>query len=189
MSIASPSLPVLQSTFSSSRLCWFTTVTCTRDISSHTAVALPRATAPQPTALSGFGCPTTLSAKPACTRSCPPMRTCSSTRGCEDWASLCDRKSSWNFRAKILQTRTPPLCPDCQTRSTVTNRWTGTWLQWDQSYRREHFESRFNVLKSHRLLIINPKDNVLASFLVKNLWLSPSSVRSSTISVVILQLP
>lgn len=85
------SLPALQSTFSSSRLCWFTTATCTQDISSRTAAAPPRL--PQPSARSGCGCRTTRCEKPACTRCCLPTRTCSSTRESEDWTSLCARRS------------------------------------------------------------------------------------------------
>lgn len=85
-------LAALRSTCSSSRLCWFTTATCTQDISWHTGVALPRPTLPS--ALSGFGCRTTRCEKPACRRSCLPTLTCFSTRGCKDWTSLCTQKNN-----------------------------------------------------------------------------------------------
>lgn len=77
-------LPVLQSTYSSSRLCWFTTVTCTQDISSHTVAALRHLAPLRPSAPSGSGCRTTLCGKPACMRCCLLTLTCSSTRESED---------------------------------------------------------------------------------------------------------
>ena len=123
-------LPALQSTFSSSRLCWFTTVTCTQDISSRTAAALPRL--PQPSARSGCGCRTTRCEKPACTRCCLPTRTCSSTRESEDRTSLCARRSDQKLPASQpdwLQ----PLQSDCHSCTSVTNSWILTlWrrLQW-----------------------------------------------------------
>lgn len=85
-------LAALRSICSSSRLCWFTTATCTQDILSHTDVALPRLTLHS--ALSGFGCRTTRCKKPSCRRSCHPMLTCFSTRGCKDWTSLCTQKNN-----------------------------------------------------------------------------------------------
>lgn len=108
------SLPVQQSIFSSSRLCWFTTVTCTQDISSHTAVALPRLVALQPAALSGFGCRTTLWGKQACTRSCLPTLTCSSTSECGDWTSLCVQRSSRTLTASRAHWPPPSPPSDCQ---------------------------------------------------------------------------
>lgn len=75
-------LAALHSICSSSQPCWFTTVTCTQDILSRTAVAPPRLTSPS--VLSGFGCRTTRCEKPACTRSCLPTLTCFSTSGCKD---------------------------------------------------------------------------------------------------------
>lgn len=124
------SLPVQQSIFSSSQLCWFTTVTCTQDISSHTAVALPRLAALHPSALSGFGCPTTLFEKPACTRSCLPTLTCSSTSEWEDWTWLCAQSSSQTLTAS--QAQRPPLSPVRLSELYVplTTRWLtgGLWL-------------------------------------------------------------
>ena len=89
--------PALQSFFFSSRLCWFTMVTCTLDISWHTAVALPQRTAPRPSVLSGSGYLTTLYEKPACKRFCRLMLTCSSMKEYEDWTSMCSQRSSWNI--------------------------------------------------------------------------------------------
>lgn len=85
-------LAALHSICSSSRLCLFTTATCTQDILSRTDVALPRLTLPS--ALSGFGCPMTRCEKPACRRSCLPTLTCFSTRGCKDSTSLCTQKNN-----------------------------------------------------------------------------------------------
>lgn len=128
--IVSPSFPALRSTSSSSRPCWFTTATCTRDILSHTAAALRHPEARHPTAPSGSGCLTTLSAKPTCTRSCPPTRTCSSTRGWDDRASPCGQKSSCDSTARL---------------------------------------SQLTQLQSHSVLMMNPKENLLARVLVHNL--------------------
>lgn len=124
--IVSSSLAAPRSTSSSWRLCWFTTATCTRDILSRTAAAQRRPAAPRPTAPSGSGCLTTLSAKPACARSCPPTLTCSSTRGWNDWASPWGQKSSRDERKN----------------------------------------------KSHSVLKMKPKENLLARVLVHNLCLS-----------------
>lgn len=101
--IVPPSIPAPRSTSSSSRPCWFTTATCTRDILSHTAAALRHPAARHPTAPSGSGCLTILSAKPTCTRSCPPTRTCSSTRGWDGRASPCGQKSSCDSTARLSQ--------------------------------------------------------------------------------------
>lgn len=92
-------LAALHSICSSSQPCWFTTATCTQDISSRTAVALPRLTSPS--VLSGFGCRTTRCEKPACTRSCLPTLTCFSTSGCKDWTWFCTQKNNqqlWGSR-------------------------------------------------------------------------------------------
>lgn len=85
-------LAALRSICSSSQLCWFTMATCTQDISSRTAAALPRLTSPL--ARSGFGFRTTRCVRPACTRSCLPMPTCFSTRGCKGWTSFCTQKNN-----------------------------------------------------------------------------------------------
>lgn len=94
-----PFLPVLQSTFSSSRRCWFTTVTCTQDISSPTAAVPPHLAALRPSAASGCGCQTIRYAKPACTRCCLPTLTCSFTREFEGLASLCSQSSNQRLAA------------------------------------------------------------------------------------------
>lgn len=92
-------LPVPQSTFSSSRLYWFTTVTCTQDISSHTVAALHHLVVLHPSSPSGFGCLTIRYAKPACTRCCPATLTCSSTREYGDWTSICSQRSNQELAA------------------------------------------------------------------------------------------
>ena len=93
------SLPVLQSTFSSSWLCWFIMATCTRDILSHIGAALPHHETPQPSAPSGFGCQTTQYAKPVCMRCCHLMRTCSFMREFEGLASAHAQRSDQNLAA------------------------------------------------------------------------------------------
>ena len=117
--------PVLQNTFSSSRPCWFTTVTCTQDISSRTAAAPPRSAAPPPSAPSGSGCRTTRCEKPACTRCCLPTLTCSSTRECGGWTSLCAPRSNWTLatskpeRLQALRSN----CPSCMCQLQHCYRW------------------------------------------------------------------
>lgn len=95
-------LPVLQSTFSSSWLCWFTTVTCTQDILSRTAAALAHLAAHRLSAPSGYGCRTTLYEKPACTRYCLPTLTCSSTRESEDRTLFCALRSNQKLLTDVL---------------------------------------------------------------------------------------
>lgn len=171
-------LPVLRSIFSSSWLCWFTTVTCTQDISSRTAVALPRLTALHPSAPSGFGCQTTLCEKPACTRSCLPTLTCSSTRGCEDWAWLCAQKSSQKLAAS--QPDWPPPfqsdCHSCVYRSQHGYQQVTLW-QWDQRviveiilHHESHVEGRRVLILNPEKEALNPKDYGPAGFSVKHLF-------------------
>lgn len=116
-SSASHMTTVLQSTFSSSRRCWFTTVTCTQDISSPTAAAPPHLAALHPSAASGYGCQTIRYAKPTCTRCCLPTLTCSFTREYEGLASLCPQ----SLNDFCLSSHTVTL--DVAGDSTVTNRW------------------------------------------------------------------
>lgn len=136
-------LPALQSTFSSSRLCWFTTATCTQDISSRTAAAPPRL--PQPSARSGCGCRTTRCEKPACTRCCLPTRTCSSTRESEDWTSLCARRSDRKLPAS-QPADFSLFRSDCHSCTSVTNSWILTLWRREQSYCRAD-DASWSIMK------------------------------------------
>lgn len=148
-------------------------VTCTQDILLHTAVVPPHHVAPHPSTLSGCGCQMTRYGKPACTRFCPPTRTCSFTRGCEDQTSLSAQRSDQMLRASQpdwplpFQLQTGGLSlHDNLNREEIHSCVRISMHHWSQ----QHDESwSRSLLPDPELSALKPKDYWSAGFLLRYL--------------------